>query len=423
MFDVFINAWKVKEIRTKLINIVMILLVVRIGAHIPLLGIDHMQLQQYLSQGSQENQLLFNIISGGAFAHMSIFAMGIGPYITSSIIMQLLGVAIPKLEQLQKEGESGRKKISQYTRVLTIGLSLLQGIGITYSMRYIFKPEYQNFWVYIVAVISLVAGSSFIMWLGEQMTAKGIGNGASMLIFANILSSLPTGAVSLYKYASGSGVSAWVKVVLLIVMFTFVIAFVVLAQAGERRLPVQYSKKMVGRRTFGGQSSFIPIKVNIAGVISIIFAISLLQFPMTISQFVKVDWLTKVTTYLNISHPFGAVCYIALIVFFTYFYTSIVFNPIEVAENMKKNGGFIPGIRPGQPTSAYITKVVSRITLVGAVFYAMIALLPVLFQWIFGMKVGFGGTTILIVVGVALDTVKQIESQLLMRHYKGFLND
>lgn len=423
MFDVFINAWKVKDIRQKLINIVMILLVVRIGAHIPLLGIDHAQLQQYLSQSSQENQLLFSIISGGAFAHMSIFAMGIGPYITSSIIMQLLGVAIPKLEQLQKEGESGRKKITQYTRVLTIALSLLQGIGITYSMRYIFKPEYQNMLVYGIAVISLVAGSSFIMWLGEQMTAKGIGNGASMLIFANILSSMPSGAVSLYTYASGSGVSAWIKVVLLIVLFTFVIAFVVLAQAGERRLPVQYSKKMVGRRTFGGQSSFIPIKVNIAGVISIIFAISLLQFPATINQFVKVDWLTQLNQLLSISHPVGAICYVALIIFFTYFYTSIVFNPIEVAENMKKNGGFIPGIRPGQPTSAYITKVVGRITLVGAIFYSLIALLPVLFQWIFGMKVGFGGTTILIVVGVALDTVKQIESQLLMRHYKGFLNN
>lgn len=422
MFSVFINAWKVKDLRTKLLYTLLMLLVIRLGAHIPVPGINNAALAQQL--GGNLGMSMYSLIAGGGLENMAIFSLGIGPYITSSIIMQLLTVAIPKLEQLSKEGEEGRKKISQYSRILTIALALIQASGTVYSLRGVFVQP--NIFLYLIAIVSMIAGSTFIMWIGEQITAKGVGNGSSLIIFVNIISNLPRAVSSLIMTAQGGDISGWIKLVLLLIIFLMVIVFVVLVQEGERRLPVQYSKKMVGRKIYGGQSTFIPIKVNMAGVISIIFAISLLQFPQTIGQFIptKASWFESLIKYLQISHPVGAVLYILLILFFSFFYTSIVFNPVEVADNMKKSGGFIPGIRPGQPTADYISKVSGRITLAGAICYSFIAMVPVLFQWIFNIQnVGFGGTTLMIVVGVCLETVKQIESQLLMRHYKGFLND
>ena len=399
----------------------MILAIIRLGTVIAIPGIDIVGVQA--AQAANSTGTLYNIIAGGANSRWSIFAMGIGPYITSSIIMQLLTIALPKLEQLSKEGEEGRKKIQSYSRYLTVILALIQGIGVTYSSKSMFLSD--NPIVMIGAVLSLVCGSTFIMWLAEQITAKGVGNGSSLVIFINIVSNLPTGIASMYYTATGSGMVGIAKVVGILVALLVVLVFIVYLNGGERRLPVQYSSKMAGRKQMGGRSTFMPIKVNTSGVISIIFAISLIQFPEVIGGFIqnKGAVLSKVIEVLNIAHPVGALIYVALIIFFTYFYTSIVINPNEIAVNMKKNGGFIPGIRPGQPTSNYITRVVSRITLVGALCYALLALVPVLLQWIFKVNVGFGGTTLIIVVGVALDIVKALESQLLMRHYKGFLSE
>ena len=414
MLSVFTNAWKVKDIRKKILYVLLMLLIYRVGCFIPLPGLN---IAAMAAATSEDPTSLFSLIAGGGMG--TIFAMGIGPYITSSIIMQLLTVAIPKLEQIQKEGEEGRKKINQYTRVVAIVLALLQGSASVYSMHGFFI--YQNWFVYIVAVLAIMTGTMFIMWISELLTEKAIGNGSSFIIFSNILAGLPAAATSLY----GTAILGWlpaIKIISVIILFIFVIAFVVLIQDGERRIPVQYSKKMVGKQMFGGQSSFIPIKVNIAGVMAIIFSISLLQFPQTVLQWTKPAWLVKVAEYAGITHPVGAVLYVILIFCFTFFYTSFAINPIEMAENMKKNGGFIPGIRPGRPTSDYISRTIDRLSWIGAVFYSVLAMIPVLIEWVFGIKAGFGGTTLLIVVGVALELNKQLESQLLMRHYKGFLN-
>lgn len=413
MFSTFRNAWKVPDLRKRIIFMVLMILVIRIGTKVTVPGINIADLS------TDANSTLYGIITGGAFG--TIFALGIGPYITSSIIMQLLTVAIPRLEQLNKEGEQGRKIINKYTRALAVVLAFMQSIGQILTLRGAFV--YQNMFVYFVASLSMVAGTMFVMWLGERLTEKGIGNGTSFIIFANILASLPNTIKILYVDTVGGGTQAYIKTFIIVVLFILLIAFVILVQDGERRIPVQYSKKMVGRKMFGGQSTFIPIKVNIAGVMSIIFAISILQFPQTIAQLWQTppEWLQEVVRILNITNPIGAILYIILIFCFTSFYTSFSFNPIEVAENMKKNGGFIPGIRPGKPTSDFIQNVVSKISFIGACFYAFIALVPVLFEWIFKVNVGFGGTTLLIVTGVALEIVKQLDSQLLMRNYKGFL--
>jgi len=404
----------------KILYTLMILAVIRLGTVIAIPGINVMGIQ---AAQAEAGTTLYNIIAGGANSRWSIFAMGIGPYITSSIIMQLLTIAIPKLEQLSKEGEEGRKKIQSYSRYLTVALALIQGAGLTYTFKSYFLV--QSPLVYIGAVLSLVCGSTFIMWLAEQITAKGVSNGSSLVIFINIISNLPAAITSLYATAAGSGSVGLIKVIGILVILLAVLIFIIYLNGGERRLPVQYSSKMAGRKQVGGRSTFMPIKVNTSGVISIIFAISLLQFPETIGGFVaeKGAAFAKIIEVLRMTHPVGAAIYVLLIIFFTYFYTSIVINPNEIAMNMKKGGGFIPGIRPGQPTSSYITKVVTRITLVGAICYAILALIPVILQWVFKMNVGFGGTTLIIVVGVALDIVKALESQLLMRHYKGFLND
>ena len=422
MFKIFANSWKTPEIRNKILYTLMIFAIVRIGTLIALPGIDTAGVMA-ARQNASVAGTLYSVIAGGANSGWSLFAMGIGPYINASIIMQLLTIAIPKFEQLSKEGPDGRKQLQSYSRYLTVVLALIQGIGLVYT--------YQNMYlvhsplVYIASVLCLVCGSTFVMWLAEQITAKGIGNGSSMIIFINIVSSMPQGAAMLYYTIVGGGAIGAAKVAAIVVILIVVLAFIVCVNSGERRLPVAYSTKMVGRKQAGGRSTSMPIKVNTSGVISIIFAISLLQFPQQIGNFIpnKGEAFTKVLEVLDMTHPIGALLYVLLIFFFTYFYTSIVINPNEIAMNMKKNGGFIPGIRPGQPTSAYITRVVNRITLVGAICYAILAMVPVLLQWIFKINVGFGGTTLIIVVGVCLDIVKTLESQLLMRHYKGFLND
>ena len=420
MLKLFINAWKVKEIRAKLLYTLLILAIVRLGAHIALPGIDLVSIkagQEMFGSGT-----LYNIIAGGYNSRFSIFSMGIGPYITASIIMQLLTVAIPKIEQVHKEGEAGRKKITTYTRYLTIALSAIQGIGVTASYSSMFLSD--SIFLKIASVICLVAGSSFVMWMAEQITQKGLSNGSSMIIFVNIVSNMPSGISALVSYSQGGDPVSILKIIAILLILVVDLVFIVYINQGERRIPVQYSTKMGGRRTFGGQGSFMPIKVNTAGVIAIIFALSLLQFPEVLSQFVTPGaTYQKVIEVLSISHPVGAVLYVILILFFSYFYTSIVINPNEIAENMKKNGGFIPGIRPGQPTSAFITRVVNRITLIGAIVFACVAMVPIVLQWVFGLNVGFGGTTLIIVVGVCLDLVKSLESQLLMRHYKGFLQN
>lgn len=419
MLNLFANAWKVPDIRKKLLYTILVLAIYRLGTTILVPGAPLAS-----NLGSDGTMMIAQMLLGGGKNLLSVFALGIGPYITASIIMQLLCVAVPKLETMQKEGEDGRRKINNITRYLAVVMAILQSSATVYNYHNYFVSK--SLPLYVAAVIAMVCGTTFIMWLAENITQNGIGNGSSMIIFANIISSLPTGVMSLYSIITRRGAVGAAMVCGLLVLFLLVIAFVVYVQQGERRLPVQYSKKVVGKKMMGGQSSFIPIKVNIAGVISIIFAISLIQFPYVIGGFT--GWqnnptYAKVLNYLNIHHPVGAALYVLLIVFFTFFYTSIVFNPVEIAENMKKNGGFIPGIRPGLPTSQYITRVVNRVTVIGAAFYSIIAVVPIIIGFMIGeTTVGFGGTTIIIVVGVALDTVKQIESQLLMRHYKGFLN-
>lgn len=415
MFSVFVNAWKIQEVRKKMVYMLAILLIYRFGAFIPIPGINLEMLQMMRSE-AQGAELLFFMIAGGG---TGILMLGIAPYITASIIMQLLTVAIPKLEMIKKEGEEGRKKINQYTRVVTVALAAVQGTAMIISFSGFFYAP--GPFIFFIAVTSLVTGTMFVMFLSEILTEKGVGNGASFIIFANILAALPMTVGNLATVATTSADNT-IRVAAIVVFFVVIMAFVVLVQGGERRIPVQYSKKMVGRSMYGGQSSYIPLKVNIAGVLSIIFAISILQFPEMLSTFFNVGptWQT-VINWLSMTHPFGGTLYVALIFFFTFFYTSFSLNPIEMAENMKKNGGFIPGIRPGKPTSDYIARTVFRLSWIGGAAYAIIATVPTLLEVGFGIGIGFGGTTLLIMTGVALEIVKQLESQLLMRHYKGFL--
>ena len=421
------NAFKIKEIRQKILFTLGMLVVIRIGSQLPVPGVDTKFFSQWFAQQTGGAFSFFDAITGGSFLNMSILALNINPYITSSIIMQLLTIAIPKLEEMQRDGEDGRKKMVAITRYVTVALALIQSTAMAIGFgRQGYLIEFNALNV-ITTITALTAGSAFLMWVGERITEKGIGNGISIVLVINIISRLPQDLSNLFEqFVFGKAPATAILAV--VIIFAIIIAMVVLViilNDGVRKIPVQYAKKMQGRKMVGGQTSNIPLKVNTSGVISIIFAISLLQFPQQIGMFIpnKGATFTKVTDVLNMTHPIGAIIYIILIFFFTYFYTSIVINPNEIAMNMKKNGGFIPGIRPGQPTSAYITRVVNRVTLVGAVCYAVLAMVPVVLQWIFKVNVGFGGTTLIIVVGVCLDIVKALESQLLMRHYKGFLND
>lgn len=420
MFSVLINACKVKEIRQKLIAVLMLVAVYRLGAAIPLPGINLVAWQFVRTGGGGFDQTLFATIVGGEFG--TIFQMGIGPFITASIIMQLLCVAVPKLEQIQKEGQDGRKKIGRITRFLAVALALIQGSGTVLSIEQQGMFLYSNWLTWITATIAIVAGSVFVMWLGELITEKGIGNGSSFIIFSNIISGAPAGVMMGLAIIQSMDPVLILILVLLLLLFVGLISFATLIQDGERRIPVQYSKKMVGRQMYGGQSTYMPLKVNIAGVMSIIFSISLLQVPATIAAFYPTDGVMRLAELLSLTSPVGAILYAVLIVCFTFFYTSFAVNPIEMAENLKKNGGVIPGVRSGKPTSDYISRTVHKLSVIGAGFYVVLAMAPIIFQVATGMEVGFGGTTLLIMVGVASETMKQLESQLLMRHYKGFLS-
>ena len=421
------NAWKIPDLRKKILMTVLMLLIFRLGTHIPVPGLSSAALKD-LAQGGSSLFGFLNIISGGAFQNASIFAMSIGPYITASIIIQLLTIAIPKLEQLSKEGEHGKKIMAEWTRYGAVILGFIQASALYVGIRNVVTVR--NFWSYITVTLTFTAGTAFLMWLGEQINEYGIGNGISLLIFAGIVSRLPDGVMILYEYlisgSLGEGVIGYIVILLILLVSVAMIALVVFVQEAERRIPVQYAKKVVGRKMYGGQSSHIPIKVNVSGVMPIIFAMSIMTFPPTI---INLIWGNSETgpflTYLkNIQEkPWFTVAYALLVMFFTFFYTMIAFNPIELANNIRKNGGFVPGIRPGKPTSDYITKVLNRITWFGALFLALITILPSLLQTFTKItNVWFGGTSLLIMVGVALETVKQIESQMLMRHYKGFLD-
>ncbi|MCI9052009.1 MAG: preprotein translocase subunit SecY [Lachnospiraceae bacterium] len=431
------NAFKIKEIRSRLLFTFLMLIVIRIGCAIPVPGVNSALVKNFFENQIGDAFNFFDAITGGSFTSMSIFALSITPYITSSIIMQLLTIAIPKLEEMQKDGEEGRKKIAEYTRYVTVALALMESIamGIGFGTQGILVNY--NAGSVIIVVLTLTAGSAFLMWMGERITEKGVGNGISIILLVNIVSRMPSDFVTLYeRFMKNKTVAVAALAALIIaVIIIAVIAFVVVLQGGERRIPVQYSKKMQGRKLVGGQSSHIPLKVNTAGVIPIIFAGSLMSMPVVISQFFKMDADSigaKIVKMLNQSswcnpkepiYTIGLLIYIVLVVFFAYFYTSITFNPIEVADNIKKQGGFIPGIRPGKPTTDYLTKILNYIIFIGAAGLLIVAIVPIIASGVFSANVSFGGTSLIIIVGVILETLKKIESQMLVRNYKGFLND
>ncbi|MBC7958770.1 MAG: preprotein translocase subunit SecY [Vallitaleaceae bacterium] len=420
MFKTFRDAFKVPDLRNKLIFTLLMLFVIRLGAAIPIPGINSETLKSYF-ENSGDLLGLFDAFSGGAFANMTLFAMGIIPYINASIIMNLLTIAVPALEEMQKEGEDGRKKIAKITRYGTVVLAFIQALAISIGLRTIFNDY--NVLSVMVAVSAMTAGTAFLMWIGERINERGVGNGISLIIFVNIISRLPSGIGSLRSQIL---IGKYITVVSMLIVFFLMIALVVLIYLGERRIPVQYAKKMQGRKAYGGQTTHIPLKVNMAGVIPVIFASSLIQFPQTITGFFTTTppaWIKAVIDFLNYYNSWaGAVFYFLLIIAFAFFYTAIIFNPYEVANNMKKNGGFVPGIRPGKPTVDYLTNILNKIVLIGGTLLAIIAISPVILSAFTKVQIGFGGTSLIIVVGVCLETIKQIEAQLVMRHYKGFLN-
>jgi preprotein translocase subunit SecY len=411
------NAWKIPDIRKKMVFTLAMLLIYRLGSFIPVPFINREVIQQIVSEGGVLG--LFDIVSGGNFRNFTIFAMSITPYINASIIMNLLTFVIPALERMAKEGEEGRKKIAQYTRYATVILALIQAIGLSISIQNVLLEK--NFISISVVAITITAGTAFLMWLGEQITENGIGNGISLIIFVSIISSLPDGIAKMVEYIKVGTLNIF-TLILFLIFAIIVIAAVVAVQEGQRRIPVQYAKRVVGRKMYGGQSTHIPLKINQAGVIPVIFASSLTLFPATLASFFPSSKIaTFIATWFAWGKPISTVLYVLLIIAFTYFYTAITFNPVDVANNMKKNGGFVPGIRPGRPTVEFLTRTLNRLTLSGAFFLAAIAVLPLLLGVIAGIDLRFGGTGLLIVVGVALETVKQIESQMMMRHYQGFL--
>ena len=395
----------------------VMLIIFRLGSFIPVPGMNTEALSRLIQSGGLLG--FFNTISGGAFDNFAIFAMSITPYINSTIIMQLLTIAIPSLEALAKEGEEGRRKIAQYTRYGTVVLALIQAAALSYGLRgYLLRTDAASV---ILVALSLTAGTAFLMWLGEQINEKGIGNGISLLIFAGIISRVPGGALKIFELYKVKSTNL-IEIAFFVIFAILIIMAVIFIQEGERRIPVQYAKRVVGRRMYGGQSTHIPLKVNQAGVIPVIFAMSLIAFPGQIAQFFPNSWAYRFfNTYLGWGSWAHSILYALLIIGFTYFYTAVTFNPIEVANNIKKYGGFIPGIRPGKPTSDFITKSLNRITLVGAFFLAVIAIVPIFLMNFTGIKVYFGSTSLLIVVGVAMDFVKQVEAQMVMRNYQGFL--
>ena len=438
MFKTIRNAFKVKELRTKILYTFMMLVVIRFGSQLPIPGIETSFFANWFAKQTTDVFGFFNAMTGGSFSSMSIFALSITPYITSSIIIQLLTIAIPKLEELQKDGEDGRKKIQEYTRYTTVGLALIESSAMAIGFgRQGLLIDY-NAWNIIIAIVTMTTGSALLMWIGEQITEKGVGNGISIVLLFNILSSVPEDMKTLYyRFIFGQTVTKMIfSVVVIALIILAMVVFVIVLNDAERRIPVQYSKKMVGRKMVGGQASNIPLKINTAGVMPVIFASSIMSFPVVISQFFTIDPNSigsKILMVLNSGswcrpeypiYSIGLVIYIALLIMFAYFYTSITFNPLEVANNMKKQGGFIPGIRPGKPTSDYLNKILNYIVFIGACGLIVIAIVPILASGLLNVsRISFSGTSLIIIVGVVLETIKAVESQMLVRYYKGFLND
>jgi preprotein translocase subunit SecY len=419
----FQNIFKIPELRVRILFTLLMLAVYRIGAHVPTPGINNDELAKFLQKEGGALLGFLDIFSGGALSRLTIFALGIMPYISASIILQLLTVVIPHLSKLAKEGERGRKKIIQYTRFGTIGIALIQGFGIAIGLEgmnqgaFVLTPG----WAFrLMTVITLTAGTAFLMWLGEQITERGIGNGISLIIFAGIVARLPNAVAQTYDLYQIGQLSFLLLVMLTAVMLG-VVAAIVFLESGRRKIAVQYAKRVIGRRVYGGQSTHIPLKINTAGVIPPIFASSIIAFPATIAGFIQVPWVQSIGAQLAPGSLLYTIVYVGLIVFFCFFYTAVVLNPVDMADNMKKYGGFIPGIRPGQRTSDYIYRVLTRITFIGAVYLAIVCVIPEILIYRLNVPFYFGGTSLLIVIGVGLDTAQQIESHMLMRNYEGFL--
>ena len=437
MFETLKSVFKVKEMRRKLLYLIWMIFVIRVGSQLPVPGVDSDFFKQWFESNTGDAFNFFDAFTGGSFTQMSIFALNITPYITSSIIIQLLTIAIPALEEMQRDGEEGRKKLTAITRYVTVGLALFESVAMAIGFGRQGMIPNMSFLKGIVVVASLTAGSAMLMWLGERITEKGIGNGISIVLTINIVSRIPSDMSLLYEnFVKGKTIAKGMLAACIIaVIILFVVVLVLILNGAERRIPVQYSRKMVGRKMMGGQSTNIPLKVNTAGVIPVIFASSIMSFPSIIAQFAGKGNGTGIGSEIlrglssnnwcnpsQIQYSWGLIVYVVLCVFFAYFYTSITFNPLEVADNIKKQGGFIPGIRPGKPTSDYLTKILNYIIFIGAVGLVIVAVIPFFFNGVFGADVSFGGTSIIIIVGVILETVKQVESQLLVRNYKGFLN-
>lgn len=435
MFTTLKNAFKIKEIRDKILFTFGMLIVIRIGSQLPVPGVNGEVFRQWFSDQANGAFSFFDAITGGSFMSMSILALNITPYITSSIIIQLLTIAIPKLEEMQRDGEDGRKKIVSITRYVTVALALIQSTAMAIGFgRQGYLTQFNAISV-ICSIATLTAGSAFLMWVGERITEKGIGNGISIVLVINIISRLPEDLKTLFEqFVFGKApATAILAAAIIIAIIIAMVVLVIILNDGTRKIPVQYANKVQGRKMVGGQTSNIPLKVNTAGVIPVIFAQSLMQFPIIISSFAGYNgtgvW-SEILKYLNsgywcnpkqIKYTIGLVVYIALIIFFAYFYTSITFNPLMIADNMKKQGGFIPGIRPGKPTSDYLNKVLNYIVFIGAIGLTIIAILPYIFSGVFNANVSFGGTSLIIIVSVVLETMKQVESQMFVRNYKGFL--
>ncbi|MEE4270162.1 MAG: preprotein translocase subunit SecY [Thermoanaerobaculales bacterium] len=452
MIDSFRNIFAIPDLRNRVIFTFAVLAVYRIGAFIPIPGVDPVAIREFTTAAEGTVLGFLNLFSGGALGRMTIFALGIMPYISASIIIQLLTVVSPYLEKLSKEGELGRRKITQYTRYGTIVLSVIQGMGISFFLERTTAPggaplvpeDLQGWGFRLITVLTLTTGTAFVMWLGEQITERGIGNGISLIIFAGIVVGLPSAIVSTITDVRTGSLSI-ITIAILLVFMIGVVAAIVYMERAQRRIPIQYAKRVVGRRVYGGQSTYLPLRLNTGGVIPVIFAASIMSFPQTIGQMIDNRWLQQIVEALAWGEPLYNLIYFLSIVFFCYFYTSIIFNPEDTAENMRKYGGFIPGIRPGKRTAEFIDRILTRITLVGALYLALVAILPEVLiagfkvatipfigptldaflpRWFtegLGIKFFFGGTSLLIVVGVAMDTVQQIESQLVMRHYDGFM--
>ena len=433
MFKTLVNAFKIEDIRKKLMYTFLMLIVIRVGSQLPVPGVNRDYFSAWFAAQNNGAFNFFDAFTGGSFSSMSLFALGVNPYITSSIIVQLLTIAIPALEEMQKDGEDGKEKIQKITRYLTIVLALIEAVAMTIGFGNKGLLQEVSFVNGLGVVAALVAGSCFIMWIGERITEKGVGNGISVVLLINIVSRMPDDFAALYmQFMKGKAVPmAILSAVIIIAVVLLTIVLVIFLQDGVRKIPVQYAKKMQGRKMVGGQSTHIPLKVNTAGVIPVIFASSLMSFPGIIAMLLgksnghilnalsQQNWCNLETPWYSI----GLLLYILLVVFFAYFYTSITFNPLEIANNMKRQGGFVPGIRPGKPTSDYLAKILNYIIFIGAIGLIIVAVIPIFFNGVFGASVSFGGTSLIIVVGVVLETIKQIEAQMVNRHYKGFLND